>query len=214
LYLNENGFYHPIIRQPSLLGGPVTDVLIDSGLRVDGGVDAELFQREIVRRQGGNAVHGNGGRVWFAKCVWNGGTYTNLFLGGLGLGLLERGDVKNLIGLGFLSRHLVTFDFPHRMMYLKQTRSGPLVDEKMAAAKALFDGLKTKGKLPGRSGNDIGAIYLNEIPLQMEFDGCKNGDPSDYHYQFSRVTHESPWKLQKAWRTDQDGKTIEEFPVP
>lgn len=215
LYLNENGFHHPFIQQPSLLGGPVTDVLIDTGLRVDGGVDAELFQREIVeQRREGNAVYADGGRVWFAKCVWNGGTYTNLLLGGLAIGLLERGDVKNLIGLGFLSRHLVTFDFPHRMMYLKQTRAGPLLDENMQAAEAFLNGLKAKGILPGWSENDTGAIYLNIRGLQLEFDGRKNGDPSDYHYQISRLSQDSPWKLQKAWRTDQNGKTIEEFPVP
>lgn len=216
LYLNENGLHHPIIREPSLLGGPVTDVLVDSGLRVDGGVDAALFQREIAeqRRQAGNAVRGNGGRVWFAKSLWNGATYTNLYLGGLAIGLLEHGDVKNLIGLGFLSRHLVTFDFPHRMIYLKQTRSGPLTDENMTAAQALFNDLKAKGKLPGWSGNDNGAIYFDIRGQQIEFDGRKNSDPFDYHYQFSRPSHESPWKLQKAWWTDQDGKTIEEFQVP
>jgi hypothetical protein len=74
--------------------------------------------------------------------------------------------------------------------------------------------LKAKGELPGRSGSDTGAIYLDVQRFQMEFDGRKNGDPSDYHYQVGRLSKDNPWKLQKAWRTDQDGKTIEEFPVP
>ena len=29
-----------------------------------------------------------------------------------------------------------------------------------------------------------------------------------------RASEMVSWKLQKAWRTDQDGKTIEEYPVP
>jgi hypothetical protein len=217
-YLYENGLSHPIIQQRSLLGGPVTNVLVDTGLRVDGGVDAELFQREIVEqtRQEGNAVHGDVGRVWFAKCVWNGATYTNLLIGGIGGGFLEgsNGHVENLIGLGFLSRHLVTFDFPHRMMYLKQVRSGPLVDENTATAEAFLNDLKAKGKLPGWSGNDTGAIYLDVRNFQIEFDGRKNGDASDYHYQVGRPSKDSHWKLQKAWRTNQDGQTLEEYPVP
>ncbi len=34
----------------------------------------------------------------------------------------------NTIGLRFLARHLVTFNFPKRMMYLKRTSVGPLAD--------------------------------------------------------------------------------------
>jgi hypothetical protein len=34
-----------------------------------------------------------------------------------------------LIGLQFLGRHLVTFNFPKRMMYLKRTSVGALLDE-------------------------------------------------------------------------------------
>lgn len=212
---NERGLSHPFIQQPSLLGGAATNVLIDTGLRIDGTVDSALFQREIVeqRRQEGNAIHGDNGRAWFAKCVWNGETYTNLLIGPGG-GAFENGKVGNVIGLGFLARHLVTFDFPHRMMYLKQTRTGPLVDESMDAAKAFLNGLKAKGELPGWSGSDPGAMCLDAFPDHEEFDGRKNGDPSDYHYQVGRLSQDSPWRLQKAWRTDQDGKTIEKFPVP
>jgi hypothetical protein len=212
---NERGLYHPVIQQRSLLGGPIANLLIDTGLRIDGTVNSALFQREIVeqRRQEGNAVRGDIGRVWFAECVWNGETYTNLLLGDGG-GAFENGKVGNLIGLGFLARHLATFDFPHRMMYLKQTRTGPLVDGNMEAAEAFLNGLKAKGELPGWPGSDIGAIYLDAFPDHEEFDGRKNGDPSDYHYQVGRPSKDSPRKLQKAWRTDQDGQTIEEYPVP
>ena len=34
-----------------------------------------------------------------------------------------------LIGLQFLAQHLVTFDFPRRVMCLKRTCGGPLLDK-------------------------------------------------------------------------------------
>jgi hypothetical protein len=211
----EGEIAHPFIQQPGVLGGVVTNVFIDTGLRIDGTVNPELFQREIVqqRRQEGSAVHDDIGRVWFTKCVWNGETYTNLLIGPGG-GAFAGGKNPNFIGLGFLARHLVTFDFPHRMMYLKQTSVGPLVDENMETAEAFLNDLKAKGELPGWSRNDIGAIYPDIKSLQIEFDGRKNGDPSDYHYQVGRLSRQNPWKLEKAWRTDQSDKAIEEFPVP
>ena len=42
----------------------------------------------------------------------------------------------------------------------------------------------------------------------------KDDDSSIYHYQVTRASEEGPWKLQKAWRTDQTGRTLEEYPVP
>jgi hypothetical protein len=41
----------------------------------------------------------------------------------------------------------------------------------------------------------------------------KIGDPSTYHYTVIRALEKDSWKLQKAWRTDQDGETIEEYGV-
>jgi hypothetical protein len=42
----------------------------------------------------------------------------------------------------------------------------------------------------------------------------KKGDSSIYHYEFTRASKTSPWKLQKAWRADQNDQTVEEYPVP
>jgi hypothetical protein len=55
----------------------------------------------------------------WAKSVWDGRTYTNLTI-------RQGGDSANIIGLKFLARHLVTFDFPDHRLYLKQTSVGPL----------------------------------------------------------------------------------------
>jgi hypothetical protein len=136
----------------------------------------------------------------------------------------------NLIGLGFLARHLVTFDFPNRTLYLKQTSVGPLPFEdiktvlhatKYSAANAvikLCDHLKKAGQLPGWSKGDQPAdknITFNyHYPDSVTFQSQKKGDSSIYHYEVARASEDSPWKLQKAWRADKDDYTIEEYPIP
>jgi hypothetical protein len=43
----------------------------------------------------------------------------------------------------------------------------------------------------------------------------KKGDLSTYHYQISRTSKDSPWKLEKAWRTDQNSPTLKNIlPLP
>ncbi len=128
------------------------------------------------------------------------------------------------MGIRFLARHLVTLDFPERTMYLKRTSIGPLhlnlkevkAEEKSAAT--LLRSLKKSGYLPGWSKGDKAegrvVSFSHRSTLTGSFIVRKIGDPSVYHFQVIRMSEDSPWKLQKAWRTDQDGKTIEEFPVP
>lgn len=112
----------PILTGGCLLGGDGEDALIDTGTKVDGGLNTELFEDEA--RRGALNVNTNSplaGEPKFAaltKCDWNGGAYTNLILANI------KGE--NLIGLRFLARHLVTLDFPDGRLYLKQVRSGPL----------------------------------------------------------------------------------------
>ncbi len=196
----------PFIHHGSLIGGEGTNLLVDTGYRNDGALESGLFQGEVLQhrlRAEGDAVNGRSGRVWFSKCVWNGETFTNLLIGAGG----------NVIGLRFLARHLVTFDFPKRTMYLNQTSAGPLVDENMEAAAEFFKTLKEKGQLPGWSENDKGTIYIEPYPNFEAFDGRKNGDSSTYHYDVDRASKDSPWKLQKAWQTDTNGHAVKEYSV-
>lgn len=204
----------PFIHENSLIGEEGTNLLVDAGYRGDGALESGLFQREVQRlRTEGKAIYGqHAGRIWFSKCVWNGQTYTNLLIGDGGTNFWK-GQGGNEIGLRFLARHLVTFDFPKQIMYLNQTSVGPLVDENMAAAEKFFNSLKEKSQLPGWSTDD-GTIYLEPYPNFEAFDGQKNDDPSIFHYQVGRVSENSPLKLQKAWRTDQNDKMIEEFTAP
>jgi hypothetical protein len=84
----------------------------------------------------------------------------------------------------------------------------------MEAAAEIFKTLKGKNQLPGWSKNDKGTIYLEPYPNFEAFDGRKNGDSSTYHYQVDRASESSPWKLQKAWRTDTNDCLIKEYLVP
>src|SRR6266404_1856727 len=88
---------------------------LDSGDPGDGVLTAKLFRRELRQR---NAVLTNG-VAWFAQGALAGETYTNLMLSKCPLRIWF--GHQNLIGLRFLARHLVTFNFPKRTMYLQRT---------------------------------------------------------------------------------------------
>jgi hypothetical protein len=71
--------------------------------------------------------------------------------------------------------------------------------------------------LPGWSKDEHsqpGGVTVHLTGNSATVDARKKDDPSTYHYTVIRAAKNGSWKLQKAWRTDQDGKTIEEFPVP
>jgi len=212
----------PFIHHVGLLGGSDTNLLIDMGCLTDG-------------LAGKSAIHG---LVQFLPdCVWDGETYSNLAVAAVGK--------ANVLGLNFSARHLVTLDFPKRMMYLKQTSIGPLAsdssiktsNDEIEAPVTFLEDLRENGLLSGLSKNDAAAVYLesysnfdsrpadsksvayvrayfNSSHKSATFGFWKNGDASICHYTVARSSENSSWKLQKAWRTDQNDKTIEEFPVP
>ena len=134
----------------------------------------------------------------------------------------ETGEPEhNGIGIHFLSRHLVTLDFPRHTLYLKRTSIGPLLDDvsanAMAAATSFLKDLKKKGRLPGWSKDEHSqpggaTVYLTGNSATVEVQ--KKGDPSTYHYTVIRASEKGSWKLQKAWRTDANGHVLKEYPVP
>jgi hypothetical protein len=97
---------------------------IDTGDPNDGSLARPLFEQELQNQKGsrhftfkdpaGDSLM----LAEFPKGVFGGENYTNLHV-------LEN-PADNIIGLRFLARHLVTFNLPKRMMYLKQERAGPL----------------------------------------------------------------------------------------
>ncbi|MDB6112583.1 MAG: hypothetical protein JWR69_4333 [Pedosphaera sp.] len=116
-----------VIHHLSLTGGTNTDALIDTGLLYDGQVEKVVVQGHFWIRLRNFLVE----TVPFAEklhrhliapqCDWDGETYTDL--------KVDVGGMANVIGLRFLARHLVTFDFPNGVMYLKKTSTGPLANQ-------------------------------------------------------------------------------------
>ena len=113
----------PVIHHTGLFGGTSTNALIDTGMMYDAQVEQVVVQgHSLIRFRNFLIEH-----VPFARklhrhfiapaCTWDGGNYTNL--------KVDTGVYANVLGLRFLARHLVTFDFPHNVMYLKQVTSGP-----------------------------------------------------------------------------------------
>jgi hypothetical protein len=139
----------PFIRCGTLIGEKGTNLLVDTGCDADGGMRPALFGR----------TNANAGEtVQFTECVWGGETYTNITI----TTWPTQFQQPNTLGLRFLARHLVTFDFPNKVMYLKRVRSGPLPEEnaeaggKLAAKSAarFLVSLKQEGLLPGWSKQD------------------------------------------------------------
>jgi len=246
----------------------------------------------------------------FSTGVFGGQTYSNLIFMEWA-GTWPDGD---LIGLPFLARNLVTFNFPKRMMFLKQEDVGPHYPSSFLELEAgnYLGSLVEKGQLPGWAKSDKGgegelSQNLNSFtnyPITLTFNIRKSGVPgwvdvtpkvkslvadgarrisadsdlagcdpapytvkrlqvtfrvnnrqriaeamegktltlpaeadvvharygdlqghfenrsqishdfSVYHYTLVQESKDSPWKLQKAWRTDADGRLIEEYAVP
>jgi hypothetical protein len=116
---------YAMIRHAGLFGEKNSNLLIDTGCALDGYLVPALFQ-EAVQNQHGNAIPMSVDGVIkgkalnmaeFQRCTWDGTTYSDVIVG--------RGPL-NLIGMRFLGRHLVTFNFPKNVMYLKRTTADPL----------------------------------------------------------------------------------------
>ena len=209
----------------NLAGANGLGSLVDTGCSYDGWLVPGLFQ------QWTNQAHlPADGAARSPDGLLGGEVYSDIDLHGLDAKLLLTDDshIKfNGIGLHFLSRHLVTFDFPERTLYLRHTSADPLLDEAtetagQAVAKSAVNflrGLMKKGQLPGWSKRDEVATkkvhFYFHFPDSITCDHLqKKGDASVYHYEIARTSKDSPWQLQKAWRTDARGHLLEEYPVP
>jgi predicted aspartyl protease len=192
----------PRIHQPGLAGGNNVDTLIDTGWLHDDG----LGEMAPTLKRDSGSMH-------LPECVWEGYTYTNLAVTVTDHALYGKDD--SILGLEFLARHLVTFNFPKRTMYLKQTRVGPLADEGFRTAMEFLHNLNLKGQQPGWKKEDEGDLAWPEVsPTTFTFRLVKHGNPAIYHYMVAKAAKDEPCKLLKAWRTDSTGHTVEEYSVP
>jgi len=179
-------------RHVGLAGEKRARSLVDTGWNTDGSVE-----KGAIPGDSSDWVH-------LPQCVWDGQTYTDLTVGTEG----------NVLGLRFLARHLVTFDFPRRTMYLKQVTQGPLMDAGFKSALDFLIDWKKAGRDPNWAKEEKGTIWPESHPDSETygFRARKDGDDRIYHFLVTRTSTETPWKLQKAWRTDRDGKVVDEFP--
>jgi hypothetical protein len=106
----------------NLVGAQGPSSIIDTGYRGDGFLTPELFQRWT-----NHAALGRDGEMCDPEARLGGEIYSDvIYLNAESLSLGDPPRLFNGIGLYFLSRHIVTFDFPNHTMYLKRTRVGPL----------------------------------------------------------------------------------------
>jgi len=211
LTYNTNGC--PRLAHGALVGRKDDYAIVDTGYYPgDGALELRLLQEARQQESGPEtrtAQFCGTGLTCFPGCVWSGRTYTNLLIG----------DGGNLIGLRFLARHLVTLDFRNDKMYLRRTTSGaPAGDWYLKfragsdSALAFLGDLMKRGQLP--SGSTNGNCDWQNESNSGTFHFKKEDDSSVYHYKVIRAPQDSGWKVQRAWRTDQDRHTIEEYPAP
>lgn len=195
--------------------------LIDTGYNGDGWLVPSLF-RQWTNRAAAMAdsnVHRSSG-------VLGGNVYTNVSLDPLEKKAFSSADTHmrfNGIGIGFLSRSLVTLDFPGHTMYLKRMSTGPSFDEDITArakaeAKSAEKSLRRmakNGALPGWKKGDEPAHGNADFnfPDDVTFNFGTVGDAAIYHYELTRPSPHERWKLIKAWKTDGKGNTTE-YTVP
>jgi hypothetical protein len=205
----------------NLTGTPGAYSLIDTGCNYDGWLAPGLFQRWTNHVT--PPAPAMPGLVRAPNGVLAGNIYTNLDLHGVDPKLLTSGDTHikfNGIGLQFLGRHLVTFDFPQQTVYLKRIDTGPdqkAIKNDVEAAEQIIKDLEAKGELPGwTSGESMSASHIQfsfDYPDTVIFDIRKVGDLSSYHYKIARASKDSPWNLVKAWHADAVGQTLEDYPI-
>jgi hypothetical protein len=214
LFINDN-----------LVGVEGPGSLIDTGCNYDGWLVPQLFQtwtNQAVVPAAGEARSPSG-----KLC---GETYPNISLRGVDPKRLVGGDSHlNLNGLGlhFLATDLVTLDFPRHMMYLKRiggtsSKEGTgqaSVQSQVTSAAAYLKKLLDGGRLPGWSKNEV--PVSSKVRFDFNYPGsvtCGNllkmGDTSNYHYEVFRALVDSPWKIEKAWRTDASNHLVEAYSVP
>ena len=201
------------------------------GSLLDTGCDSSGWLQPALYRQWTNQQSSADEKVYSPDGALGGEIYHELDFRLLDAKSLEGDDqhIKiNGVGLRVLAQNLVTLDFPNRMMYLKHVNDWPLVSRDVEAAmKAaekssmkLFQQLFKKRQLPGISknaeGRTTGFHFDQDRSPYLDtgtWDVVKSGDSSVYHYAFTRTSKNGLWKLQKAWRTDQNGKTVEAWKV-
>lgn len=116
---SEPELIRPLIHHIGLFGGTSANSLIDTGYNTDGQVEIGAIKGHYLTRFAHFFVRSRSLRL--PECVWDGDTYMRLSV--------SQGEHGNILGLRFLARHLVTFNFPKGTMYLKRESAGPITEK-------------------------------------------------------------------------------------
>ena len=224
----------------NFLGATNPVSIVDSGFNYDGWLTPDGFQQWANQ-----PPRWDYGQNSFYYGVLGGEAYLSLSLREIDKRSSTTEDPHiriNGIGLRFLARHLVSFDFPNHRMYLKRTCIGPLVSDQMksagdAAGRSAYEyacRLKKLGQLPGWSKADkladgnysFNVTFLTHPDSDLEpqvqsdleqqtivnlYNLRKKGDSSLYLYKVRRARRAAPWQMEKAYRTDPDGRILEKL---
>jgi hypothetical protein len=201
---------YPYLRDTPIIGGKGGDLLIDTGCCFDGELAPSVFrhlsgnqpihdEHSVIQRQQVMSLPG---------CSWHGQVYSNLvFASG-----------TSSVGARFLARHLVTFDFKNRLLYLKVKEEGPLAGDRFVATESevqatahtameFLENLKATGRLRGFQEGEKGESQVNFVfdyrdlyPEFAVFDIKKLNAPSiNYHYVLIRKAASESWRLNEVW---------------
>lgn len=212
------------VTRASLFGLRNVPLVVDTGCSYDAVLKAGLVRRGLrVQKLAatGESKTDTGAPVrvaCFESVVLNGIIYRHF--------LLADSPDDNLLGLGFMERNLVTLNFPRRLIYLRRRdmESVATIVDLYFEAENFFKSLQETGRLPGFAQGEHGHAtfwmqQMDEItpatyPFSRTVNVTKAGDVSGYHYTIENAFRDGPWTLQRAWRTDADGRVVEAYPVP
>ena len=122
LILHPSGY---VTTRENFAGAKDVTSIIDTGCLVDGVLEPKAFELELRQQKAAwtNQFDDPAGfrrcTAFYPEAVFGGKTYTNVFIDKAPIVLWNgRPYYINAIGLPFLARHLVTFNFPKQTMYL------------------------------------------------------------------------------------------------
>ena len=133
--------------QENFCGFKRSGSLIDTGDWSDGALETKLLQQALDEGKATWTNHvawstGPAERLLFvSQAAFGGETYSDLLL---------VPHARNSIGLRFLARHLVTFNFPKRTMYLQRRSEGPMMSAMETERKSSIHDVTTEEE--GASG--------------------------------------------------------------
>lgn len=117
-----------------------------------------------------------------------------------------------------LKRHAQEVEQRHKQIAaIQNMEKSPGGRATMEAVRYLIH-LHGQGQLPG-SKNIVG-LQLNDqdqsatYPIMRHFTAQLRADPSRIHFTLVKPSDAASWRLQKAWRTDEQGNIVENFTVP